>query len=259
MELALSHTVGMADRIRVMPFLEGIPAKIHGIVFPDSVAVFRPVEMVVLRPKSGDLLHFAGCTTAFDPNPDDRMAMRDLARRVGVALREKVNYRGPFGIDGILSEDGYVPTELNAREGAGLTRIAEAAGLPLTPLCPAAARGEHLNYRPDLLEQVIVESADARRICTGWSVTPRKFGVTRILDIVRDGCDYREAKAGELRDATLEAGPNSAGGFVRFVLNPDRIEKGPSAAREVLRAFQCSDRVLGTDFGAFEVARNVRP
>ena len=39
----------MADRIRVMPFLEGIPASIHGIVFPDSVAVFRPVEMVVLR------------------------------------------------------------------------------------------------------------------------------------------------------------------------------------------------------------------
>ena len=249
----------MADRIRVMPFLEGIPASIHGIVFPDSVAVFRPVEMVVLRPTSGDRLHFAGCTTAFDPNPDDRMAMRDLARRVGVALRETVNYRGPFGIDGILSEDGYVPTELNAREGAGLARIAEASGLPLTPLCLAAAQGERLDYRPDLLEQVIVESADARRICTGWSVTSRKFGVTRILDIVRDGSGYREAQAGEPRDATLVVGPNSAGGFVRFVLNPDRIEKGPSAAREILQAFQFSDRVLGTDFGAFEVARNVRP
>ncbi|MDE0210389.1 MAG: hypothetical protein OXJ64_10950, partial [Boseongicola sp.] len=86
----------MADRIRIMPFLEGIPASIHGIVFPDSVAVFRPVEMVVLRPIAGDRLHFAGCTTAFDPSPDDRMAMRDLARRVGVALRETVNYRGPF-------------------------------------------------------------------------------------------------------------------------------------------------------------------
>ena len=43
------------------------------------------------------------------------------------------------------------------------------------------------------------------------------------------------------------------------MLNPDRIEKGPSAAREVLQAFQFSDRVLGTDFGTFEVARNVRP
>ena len=51
----------MADRIRVMPFLEGISASIHGIVFPDSVAVFRPVEMVVRRPKSGDRLHYAGC------------------------------------------------------------------------------------------------------------------------------------------------------------------------------------------------------
>ena len=51
----------MADRVRVMPFLEGIPTSIHGIVFPDAVAVFRPVEMVVLRPTDGDRLFYAGC------------------------------------------------------------------------------------------------------------------------------------------------------------------------------------------------------
>ena len=60
----------MADRVRVMPFLEGISASIHGIVFADSVAVFRPVEMVVLRPKAGDRLHYAGCATAFDPRSE---------------------------------------------------------------------------------------------------------------------------------------------------------------------------------------------
>lgn len=96
----------MADRIRVMPFQEGISASIHGIVFPDSVAVFRPVEMIVLRPVAGDRLHYAGCATAFDPHPDDRKAMRDLAYRVGAALRETVSYRGPFGIDGILADEG---------------------------------------------------------------------------------------------------------------------------------------------------------
>src|SRR6266536_534005 len=36
-------------RARVMPFLEGIPCSIHGIVFPDGVAALRPVEMVTLR------------------------------------------------------------------------------------------------------------------------------------------------------------------------------------------------------------------
>ena len=146
----------MADRIRVMPFLEGISASIHGIVFPDSVAVFRPVEMVVLRPIAGDRLRYAGCATAFDPLPDDRKAMRDLAYRVGIALREAVNYRGPFGIDGILADEGYLPTELNARAGAALGPLARSAGLPLTPLCLAVIEGERLDYRPDLLEQAIV-------------------------------------------------------------------------------------------------------
>ncbi len=249
----------MADRIRVMPFLEGIPASIHGIVFPDTVAVFRPVEMVVLRPVSGDRLFYAGCATAFDPNPDDRTAMRDLAYRVGTALRETVGYRGPFGIDGILAEEGYVPTEMNARAGAGLGPLAEGLGLPLTPLRLAITQGEQLDYRPDLLEKAIVESADARRTCAGWSITSRLFQENLVLDIVRDGEEYRKSRPGEERHGIVQTGPGSAGGFLRFVLDPERIESGPSVAPEVVRALRFSDRALGTDFGEFEVASNVRP
>ena len=249
----------MADRIRVMPFLEGISASIHGIVFPDSVAVFRPVEMVVLRPTTGDRLHYAGCATAFDPHPDDRRAMRDLAYRVGTALRETVEYRGPFGIDGILAEDGYFPTELNARAGAAMGPLAHGAGVPLTPLCLAVVAGERLDYRPDLLEQAIVETADAHRTCAGWSVTPLEIETNRVLDVVRDGDEYRECRAGEEPHGTLQAGPGPAGGFVRFALHPECIEKGPSAASEVVRAFRFADRVLGTDFGEFEAASNARP
>lgn len=249
----------MADRVRVMPFLEGIPASIHGIVFPDSVAVFRPVEMVVLRPTTGDRLFYAGCATAFDPNPDDREAMRDLARRVGAALREEVDYRGPFGIDGVLAEEGYVPTELNARAGAALGPLAHGLDLPLSPLCLAVAEGERLDYRPDLLERAIVESADTHRTCAGWSVTPRRFDANRTLEVLRDGAEYRERLSGEDHDGAIRAGPGAAGGFLRFTLRPERIERGPSAAPEVVRAFRFCDRVLGTEFGKFEVARDVRP
>ena len=248
----------MAERIRVMPFLEGISASIHGIVFPDSVAVFRPVEMVVRRPKSGDRLHYAGCATAFDPRPDDRKAMRDLAYRVGVALRETVSYRGPFGIDGILADDGYLPTELNARAGAALGTLAQGVGLPLTPLILAAVEGERLDYRPDLLERAILESADAHRTCAGWSVTSTKFDENRTLEVVRDGDEYRESRPGEEPHGTVQLGPSSMGGFLRFTLRPERVERGPSAGPEVVRAFRFTDRALGTDFGEFEVARNVR-
>ncbi len=248
----------MADRIRVMPFLEGISASIHGIVFPDSVAVFRPVEMVVLRPTTGDRLHYAGCATAFDPRPDDRRAMRDLAYRVGAALRETVGYRGPFGIDGILAEEGYLPTELNTRAGAAMGPLAHGAGVPLTALCLAVVAGERLDYRPDLLERAIVESADAHRTCAGWSVTPLRIEENRAVDVVRDGTEYRECRSGEEPHGTLQTGPGPVGGFVRFALRPEHIDRGRSALAEVARAFRLSDRVIGTDFGEFEFACDVR-
>ena len=248
----------MADRIRVMPFLEGIPASIHGIVFPDSVAVFRPVEMVVLRPTTGDRLHYAGCATTFDPLPDDRKAMRDLANRVGATLRETVGYRGPFGIDGILAEDGYFPTELNARAGGALRRPMAQSGLPLTPMCQAVSQGERLDYRPSLLEQAVIESTDVHRTCAGWSATRLRIEQSLTLDVVRDGDDYREPRPGEDRHGNLQVGPGPVGGFVRFVLDPERIERGRSAALEVVRAFRFADRALGTDFGEFDVAIDVR-
>jgi hypothetical protein len=70
-----------------MPFLEGIPSSIHGIVCPGAVATFRPVEMVTLRRPGSTRLHYAGAATFWDPPDEDREVMRDLARRVGAGLR----------------------------------------------------------------------------------------------------------------------------------------------------------------------------
>ena len=250
----------IAGRVRVMPFLEGIPASIHGIVFPDAVAVFRPVEMVVLRPADGDRLFYAGCATAFDPNVADREAMREVAYRAGAALRETVGYRGPFGIDGILTEDGYVPTEMNARAGAGLGLLVSGLPeLPLAPLCLAITQGETLDYRPELLERAVVEAADAHRTYTGWSVTPKAFDDSGAVDVVRDGDQYRERRAGEDPLGTIQYAPSGVGGFLRFVSRQAAIKRGSSAAPEVVRALRFADRALGTEFGELEAARNLRP
>ena len=243
-----------------MPFLEGIPVSIHGIVFPDTVAVFRPVEMIVFRPVTGDRLFYSGCATAFDPRPDDREAMRRSARRAGSALREIAGYRGPFGIDGVLTEQGFLPTEMNPRVGAALGPLAQGAGdLPLFPLCLAAIEGECLDYRGELLEQAIVESADRHRTSSGWFATQREFAANGMIDVVRDGEEYREARPGEESDAWFQYGPGPAGGFVRFTLRLERVEPGPSAAGDVARAFRLADRVLGTNLGELETAANVRP
>lgn len=249
----------IADRVRVMPFLEGVPASIHGVVFPDAVAVFRPVEMVVLRPRTGDRLLYAGCATAFDPSPTDRTAMRDFARRVGAALRQTVGYWGPFGIDGVLTADGFRPTELNPRAGAGLAPLsAGLAGLPLSALCLAVAAGETLDYRPEMLERAVVESSDAHRTCAGWSVTSTEFSSSDTLDVVRDDDEYREARPGEEPDATFRFGPGPIGGFLRFSIRRERVVPGPSTAPEVVRAFRFADRRLETEFGELTPAWDVR-
>ena len=257
---AFAALAAMADRLRVMPFLEGIPASIHGIVLPDAVPVFRPVEMVTLRPASGDRLPYSGCATAFDPRPEDREAMRGLARRVGIALREKLGYRGPFGIDGVLAQEGFLPTELNPRSGAAYGPLsAGLGGLPLTALRLAIIEGHALSVRAELLERAIVGSADAVRTGAGWSATRTKFEDSAVISLVRDGDEYREAHQGEEAQATLGYGPGPIGGFVRFRLNEDRVTPGPSIAPEVARAFRFADRALGTDFGLLAPPVNVRP
>ena len=118
----------VCDTVRVMPFLEGIPCSIHGIVLPDGVAVLRPVEMVTLR-RDNDFV-YAGCATYWDPEPLIRETMRSIARRAGEQLAREVDFRGTFTVDGVVAADGFWPTELNPRFGAGIMTIARGAGIP---------------------------------------------------------------------------------------------------------------------------------
>lgn len=249
----------IADRVRVMPFLEGIPVSIHGIVFDGAVAVFRPIEMVVLRPREGDRLLYAGGSNWFDPLPKDREAMRLTARRVGVALRERVDYRGAFTIDGVLSRDGFLPTELNPRIGGALrTLIAGLGNFPLIALCWAAAEGERLAFRPDLLERAVLDCADRHRVGGGHAATGTTFDTTRTFRLVRDGTEYRGAREDEPPVARLTAGPNPMGGFLSLSLDPIRNQPGMPVAPEMARALRFADRRLGTGFGRLETAKDVR-
>lgn len=85
-----------------MPFLEGTPCSIHGIVLADEVVALRPVEMLVLRQADGGLF-YSGCASYFDPPKQHRESMRALARIVGAKLREEVKFRGAFTVDGVMT------------------------------------------------------------------------------------------------------------------------------------------------------------
>lgn len=247
------------DRVRVMPFLEGIPCSIHGMVLPDGVAVFRPLEMITLRRVQSSCFLYAGAATYWDPPSADREAMRELARTTARALGERVGFRGSFTVDGVLTEEGFRPTELNPRIGAGLALLeASVPGLPLVLLGLAAQAGQNLDYRPEELEELVTTHADARRAGGGWTVIPEHFAETRELPLTENAGVYRLAAEGEAKHGTLTLGPSDVGGFVRFTPAPGHAPIGSSLAPRVASAFAFLERELGVGFGPLAVAKPAR-
>jgi hypothetical protein len=258
---AVAHFSTRCDRVRVMPFLNGIPCSIHGIVLPDGVAVFRPAELIVLRrPIGADgacRFCYAGVATFWDPPPADREQMREVARIAARALATRVGFRGAFTIDGVLTERGFLPTELNPRVGAGLGVLGRSVpGLPLVLLALAAQAGETLDFRPAELEQLVVTGADARRAGGGWLAVSGsgRRPETRRWPLVETNGGYRVSAEGEPEHAELVVGPSDVGSFVRFTPDPSRIRPGVSIASRVVHAFELADRLVGTAIGGLEAA-----
>lgn len=248
-----------AENVRIAPFLEGVPTSIHGVVFPQSVAVFRPVELITLRYREQSKFLWGGCSTSYDPSDQDRVDMREVARRAGKALREKVNFRGPFSIDGVITENGFMPTELNPRMSGGFGPLTKGLpDLPFAPLCWAAMEDENLDYKPDMLEQMIVQHADSERLLKGHVLTSRSFDETTEIELVRHGKEFWELRDDKVADATLTCGPSPAGGIIFLELNEETHTPGTLVAPEMVRALRFCDRALGTNFGSLDCAKAAR-
>ena len=126
-EAAREFFASRCDRVRVQPFLDGVPCSIHGMVLPDGTAAFRPVEIAMLRDRAARSFVYGGLSSFWDPPAADRAEMRSVAQRVGGHLAAAHSYRGAFGIDGVLTAEGFRPTELNPRFSMGLTALAAVA------------------------------------------------------------------------------------------------------------------------------------
>jgi hypothetical protein len=251
------------DRVRVMPFLDGVPCSIHGVCFPDGVAALRPVEMVTLRSIGDNVKNqfvYGGISTHWDPPDADREAMRDAARRVAARLSAQVGYLGGFSIDGVLTAEGFLPTELNPRFSGGLNAIAK--GLPDFPLhlvLAALVSGYDTGLTAAQFEEMLVESADVHRWGGGGlalsSLQPTE---TDEREVILSGDTVRLARAEEEPHGALMLGPSATGAYLRFEPHVDRVLPGSSIAPIVASAFALADRTWGTGIGALEAARDVR-
>lgn len=228
------------DLVRVMPFVEGIPCSIHGVVTPDGVAVLRPVEMIVLRRENRFV--YVGANTYWDPDPDTRRAMRDTARRIGIGLADEVGFRGAFTVDGMIDEAGsFWPSELNPRVGGGLMTITEAPGAPPPLLFELLVAGADLGLRADELERRLVELADAHRSAMFQMFdrpAERRLGAARYAD-------GRWSWTDDDGHASVTASDIGVIASIR----PGALEIGRSAGAAAASFARFCDDELGTAFG----------
>ena len=190
------------DKVRVMPLLEGVPCSIHGVVLPDGVAALRPVELAMLRVPGTRKFVYGGLGTTWDPPANDREQMRDLARRAGEHLRHRAGYRGFFGIDGVLTADGFRPTEINTRMSGGavsLARVLDVSALTLLQLNLVAGNDARVTVAE--LEEWALPELDAHRIGKPVAISDRQVAEDSI-DVLVDWDGERLTRADEGDPAT---------------------------------------------------------
>ena len=253
---ALAFFAPRCDRVRVMPFLDGVPCSIHGIVLPDGTAAFRPVELAILRGPDRRFV-YGGQGTTWDPPEDDRDAMRELVRRTGEHLRERVGYRGGFGIDGVLTRDGFRPTELNTRAAGGLNTLAQGLdGHAFTLLQIACVADRDPGVTVAELEDWAVPAMDAHRVTKAIGMSRRSVVEDPVdVPVHWDGTTLQRAPAEEAT-ATVQVGPSAVGAFCRLM--DDVLSPGHRLGHLNAALFRFLDDELGTGFGPVEVAPDLR-
>ncbi|QIG42571.1 hypothetical protein G5V58_07070 [Nocardioides anomalus] len=246
------------DRVRIAPFLDGVPCSIHGFVLPDGTAALRPVEIAVLRDPGTRTFRYCGLGTTWDPPDADRAEMRAAVHRVGAHLQRVHGYRGAFGIDGVLTADGFRPTELNSRMSAGASTVAELDRRFFAFLQAALLAGHDTGLTVDDVE-ALVPAMDAQR--SGKVVCVGEGGVGTAAQshpLAWDGTDFSRSEVDTGNAFSIGATPS--GSYAR-VEPCAALRPGERLAPVTAALLRYVERTCGAGTavaGAFEPAPDVR-
>ena len=248
------------DRLRVMPFVEGIPCSVHAVVANDGIGVLRPCEIFVFRASESGHFRFAGMATTWDPDDGDRDDMRASARRIAEVLRSRLCYRGTFTLDGVLGEDGFVPTELNPRIGRALRMMGD--------VIPEAGLVAHTKFLADGvntgltvadIERTVLEAVDRLRTMSAALNLP-EAPTPAAVDLVFTETGLARVPDDRDPDAVLRCGPahSYTPGIVLLEAKLGRTPIGPPAGPVVADVFNHTDEWLGVGAGGFDAPAHVR-
>jgi hypothetical protein len=246
------------DAIRVMPFLEGTPCSIHGIVFPDYVVALRPVETIVLRQTGTNEFFFAGAATFWDSTTVDREYMRDVVKRSGAVLRDSVAYAGLFTVDGVMTKNGFRPTELNPRSGSGIKPLLTGLpNLPLELISQTIQSNKSIDYRPQEFEQLLLSAADRYRGGASWRQLPQSLPEMDKRPLrYKDGV-WSWANDGET-DGWVSIGVSPVGSMVRLSPNSSLATTGTTFAPIARDFWKFIDTQFNCNIGPLETPKSVR-
>jgi len=258
---AFAFFSGRCEQIRVMPFLDGIPCSIHGWVFPNATISFRPCEMLVFRVSGTRTFKYAGSATSWHPPDPVTRNMKQVAECVGEHLRLKVGYRGSFTVDGVLTKNGFYPTELNPRFGAALGRMAGSLNeLPLYLLHLVTVQGLDLEYRPSELERIINQAVEDEPVVRAMYQKHGAKQVTpRTLFFRKEEGQWSEVAEEESAHAVVTIGEGPTGPLLFVTLEKEAIRKGESHASDLCAVFAAVDRNLNLGLESLEAALDVYP
>jgi hypothetical protein len=248
------------DRVRVSPLLEGVPCSVHGIVLPDGVVVLRPLELATLRDDDEGRFIYAGMGTGWSPPEADADEMRALARAVGTHLQAVHGYRGAFGLDGVLTADGFRVTELNPRFSGGMTRfsrVSPAAHLDLVQV--NALIGRDVERSAADIEAAALADLDAHRFADVMGLTERvRPDRTTSAMVTLDDDRLVTTEDEDLAIGVASFGPASTGGFVRLALHDGSVQPGHRAAPLAVALLRLADELWDTGFGSLSMPLDVR-
>lgn len=232
-------------RIRLMPLLEGLPVRLHGLVLGSDVVGFPPMEIVSLpRPNRGTFLLAGQVPTAVP----QRKELAARTERIGEALRAGTGYRGAFAVDGVLTDTGFLPTDFNARLTSAMEPAPSRLRVQLHLVNLLAREGVEID--PVVVRRLARQIFSRRTNYTLYGAAADMRADAEVQAGVRwDGTRLVPAE-GQPEHGRITIAPSIRGWKVTATLRIDQLPGDGPLSLLAPQVFQLSDDVFGTDFGS---------
>ncbi|MCD0452494.1 hypothetical protein LO762_25395 [Actinocorallia sp. API 0066] len=227
-------------RVRLMPLLEGLPCRVHGIVTAEGIAAFPPMELLSLpRPSTGTFLWAGAVPLGEHPRSGE---LRQITESAGAFLRDRFGYRGSFASDGILTTDGYRPTELTTRLTSAFETVPSQVRVLLHAATVLARAGFSL---PDL--GPLVSTALTSDVVTVFGASAHADSAPFECGVVWDGTRWLTNDG--TGQGTLTVRPWVRGWQLRADLRRADLPAGIPIGMVAPHLFHLADSQFGTSFG----------